>query len=315
MGDFPYTDVGSHYPCGPGSAGLIDTENAQNLVEQNSVGVKNDGSPPGNGDARGPIQRDGSPGGHFTRGIDFVDSTFDVRGLTSHAMVMWVRLNEPDGQPFAWSVWNFSAANQQYWVLHARAGASGGPQFGMYDGLTVNNSLAIKASAADVAIDDDSWHMIGGGWDSSTNTMSCFWGDGSDGTGNTTFYQEASGFAAGYGATINCQCNNVGKFSNLNETEFDIDHASHWRGRAFNEDDFQNHWQVGAGLAFADFDEQPPPICWNYTAFYRNSKKMYKVSGPGTFPKYLKVPGNVDITRGMMVDNGKLIDPEDYRVR
>lgn len=268
---FPYTagvaGTQSHYPSGPSggspnevAASLDDVVNAQKLDAKGGVqtiGFLSNGSPAGNGFARGPFSREGSPGSYCSRGIGQTNSTFDVRGLTSHAMVMWVRLNEGLAQPFCWSVWGFAAANHQSWVLHCRAGVSGSPQFTMYDGLTLNMSLSVKAFDAG-SIDNTSWHMIGGGYNAATNTINCFWGDGSDSSGNTFHYQEAAGFVAGYAAgLLDIQGNNIGRFSSLNVPDFDIDHATHWKGRAFDEQDYLNHWQLNTGLAFSEFGADP----------------------------------------------------------
>ena len=68
-------------------------------------------------------------------------------------------------------------------------------------------------------------------------------------------------------------------------------------------------WDIGA-------DQQSDiPLCWNYTAKYKNSSKLYKASGCGSFPKSLKVPNNVNTNTGKMVDDGDLIDPRKYTVR
>ena len=56
------------------------------------------------------------------------------------------------------------------------------------------------------------------------------------------------------------------------------------------------------------------PICWNYTVQYRGSGRLYKASGPGSFPRNLNVPSNVDISTGRMIDDGIEIDPDDYSV-
>jgi hypothetical protein len=67
-------------------------------------------------------------------------------------------------------------------------------------------------------------------------------------------------------------------------------------------------WDIGA-------DQQSDiPLCWNYTAQYKNSNKLFKASGCGSFPKSLRVPNNVDTNTGKMVDDGDLIDPKRYLV-
>jgi len=69
---------------------------------------------------------------------------------------------------------------------------------------------------------------------------------------------------------------------------------------------------------FGTFDigafENDIPICWNYTARYKNSNKLFKASGCGVFPKNLKVPGNVDRSTGRMIDDGILINPDEYHI-
>ena len=56
------------------------------------------------------------------------------------------------------------------------------------------------------------------------------------------------------------------------------------------------------------------PMCWNYTAHYKNSNKLFKASGCGVFPKTLQVPSNVDISTGKMVDDGIFINPDKYKI-
>ena len=69
---------------------------------------------------------------------------------------------------------------------------------------------------------------------------------------------------------------------------------------------------------FGAFDigafENDVPICWNYTARYKNSNKLFKASGCGSFPRNLRVPGNVDTGTGKMIDDGIEIDPDNYSV-
>jgi len=69
---------------------------------------------------------------------------------------------------------------------------------------------------------------------------------------------------------------------------------------------------------FGDFDigahEFGIPICWNYTARYRGSNKLFKASGCGPFPKTLQVPSNVDTSTGKMIDDGVFISPDKYEI-
>lgn len=253
---FPYTDVGAHYPTGPLAGDLIDVEAAKNIGEQNTVLVASGGSPSGNGTYRGPVNRQGSPGGWFQTGLGF-GSVYDVRGLTSHAMVCWIRLNLSASGPQAVSVWDITAANHEAWVLYGKQNAApAGPAFQMYDGLSQGNNILVKAAvSASPSITD--FHMIGGGFDAVRKKIMCFWGDGADATGLTTHYTEVDGFVAGYGPLIDVSNVNCGRFAGDADPGFDIDLISHWKGRAFDEQDFLNHWQLGTGLARDEFLADP----------------------------------------------------------
>jgi len=56
------------------------------------------------------------------------------------------------------------------------------------------------------------------------------------------------------------------------------------------------------------------PVCWNYTARYKNSDKLFKASGCGPFPRTFHIPRNVDTSTGRMVDDGILINPDEYQI-
>lgn len=59
----------------------------------------------------------------------------------------------------------------------------------------------------------------------------------------------------------------------------------------------------------------PEPVtCWKYTARYMGSNRMFVANGGGKYPSELKVPGNVDISTGRMIDEGQLIDPNEFRI-
>jgi len=63
------------------------------------------------------------------------------------------------------------------------------------------------------------------------------------------------------------------------------------------------------------YDEgQQAILCWNYTAKYKNSDRLFRTNGSGKFPSTLKVPSNVDINSGIMMDEGNLIDPSQYKI-
>jgi len=57
-----------------------------------------------------------------------------------------------------------------------------------------------------------------------------------------------------------------------------------------------------------------PVTCWEFVAKYLGSNRLFKMNGPGLFPKELKVPRNLDLRSARMIDVGKLIDPKQYRL-
>jgi hypothetical protein len=72
--------------------------------------------------------------------------------------------------------------------------------------------------------------------------------------------------------------------------------------------------RVGYVFDIGAFQTNDVPLCWNYTARYRGSNKIFKSSGCGNYPKSLKVPSNIDKSTGRMIDDGVEIDPSEYEV-
>ncbi len=127
----------------------------------------------------------------------------------------------------------------------------------MYDGLSIFNNIGVYARTAGSPISLNDWHMIGGSWDKVTNTLACFFGDGSDASGDTTEFNTTSGFADGFGLSTNGGVN-VGRFKHggADADIMDVDHMAYWR-RSFTEQDFLNHWNFGAGLPFTQYSGVP----------------------------------------------------------
>ena len=68
-----------------------------------------------------------------------------------------------------------------------------------------------------------------------------------------------------------------------------------------------NDWPIGP--------DYPIPTCWTYTARYKNSKRLFRIGGPDKYPKFLRLPSNIDISTGRMIDEGELIDPDKYIIQ
>jgi len=124
-------------------------------------------------------------------------------------------------------------------------------------------------------------------------------------SGSTNFSATTEGLKLGSGSTA--------------YGDWYIDEVGYWN-TGLSSDDVSLLYNSGAGNFYDndnpnEFDEEsPPPICWNYTAQYKSSTKMFKLSGPGSFPKRINIPGNVDISTGKMIDDGREIDPSNYEV-
>ena len=255
---FPYTDVNSQYDAEEASSSMFDVKANpanKNMVPQNGPGSIADGKI---GKARGTLGETA----HFRRNVDLDGTQFDVRGLVSMSILGWCRVTSLTQSPFFWSVHDTGAANRQAWQMHANnAGGAGNqvPAFAMLDGITIFNSKIVKATVTGPSMTVNVWHMVGGGWNHVTNKMRCFWGDGNDPTGNTTYYAEADGFVAGFGFTVDFQQNFCAGFraGGVNGDFVQIDHVSYWKDRALTEDEFLDHWQGGTALLFSEFGSDP----------------------------------------------------------
>ena len=96
---------------------------------------------------------------------------------------------------------------------------------------------------------------------------------------------------------------------------------------------FANNGTSGGGLFNGGFDqikyfdtalseseiaqlyyEGHPLLCWNYKARYKGTNRMFETRGGGKFPSTLKVPSSVDISTGMMIDEGKVISNDQFKI-
>lgn len=257
---FPYTDVNSTYDAnelGP-ALDLLDGTGSpatKNMVAQNTPGFILDGK---FGRARGPVGETD----HWRRNVDLDGTQFDCRGLVSITILGWCRVTSLAQSPYFWSVHDAVNANGQAWVLGANQASAPGnqvPEFLMADGITLFNFIRIKASNTAPAMTINVWHMIGGSYNAVTNTLSCFWGDGNDPSGATTFFQSTAGFAAGFGFTTDYQSNNAARFrlAGVNGDFLHMDGVAYWKGRAFDNSEFLDHWQNGVGLLPSQFGSDP----------------------------------------------------------
>ena len=78
---------------------------------------------------------------------------------------------------------------------------------------------------------------------------------------------------------------------------------------------YRTRIQHGHGPDRGAYEYQWPALCWNYRARYKNSNRLYTTRGSGPFPRELKVPSNVDVSSGCMMDKGQLINPDQFKVK
>ena len=56
-----------------------------------------------------------------------------------------------------------------------------------------------------------------------------------------------------------------------------------------------------------------PLLCWQFTAKQYNGR-LFQLNGDGVYPEVITVPSTVDISNCVLVDEGIVIDPINYKV-
>lgn len=57
-----------------------------------------------------------------------------------------------------------------------------------------------------------------------------------------------------------------------------------------------------------------PLLCWQFTAKKKDGR-LFQLNGDGVFPSVIQVPESVDISTSVLVDEGIVIDPQQYTVQ
>lgn len=217
-------------------------------------------------------------------------------GSGSFTIACWARLEGNSGD-FQGLVCKFTpTGNQRQFALVYHGGASNTYRFG----VSSNGSDDFSVNDDDSSVLNET-HFIIAFYDGDADTVNIQTNNGtiSSVAGPTTIHNGTAGLDIG---TIDVVTNEP--------FEGRIDEVGIWT-RLLSTEEKTALYNSGDGGTYPFNDI---PICWNYTAPYRGSSKTYKVSGPGPFPRCLRVPGNVDATKGVMVDDGILIDPDEYEV-
>jgi len=70
------------------------------------------------------------------------------------------------------------------------------------------------------------------------------------------------------------------------------------------------------GIGAMDFQLEPEPVstCWNFTAMFKGTKRFFKMNGPGNCPSELQVPSNVDLSSGVMMEHGKRVEFNRFKI-
>lgn len=82
---------------------------------------------------------------------------------------------------------------------------------------------------------------------------------------------------------------------------------------SFNATDLSGNPAATVSDTNINYTDQPL-LCWNYRANYKGSNRMFTANGGGKFPSELLVPSSVDVSSGIMVDEGKFIEPTLYKI-
>lgn len=181
---------------------------------------------------------------------------FDISGLTSWSMIVWARMDTAlDNFPQVFGIFDTSPAGEQFFSLTLEASGVNPivPVFNMYDGLSLDNKIALVADPR-VPFRLERWQMLGLAFDAVTQEMRLFWGR----EPHEAYYVTTTGFAAGFGAASSSTPVAFGKFGGASN-RLGIDHFSWTKGRAYSEGDFYEHWRNYHGLAFSNFDATPEP--------------------------------------------------------
>lgn len=223
------------------------------------------------------------------------DSYFTLAGEITRTWTGWFKWDNDNGEPGILSDWANAGSGGVHYLLWLPNGTQ---KLQFRCRQDVGGDINVN-SLGDVS-DDSTWHFFACGHNHVTDEIflrldnealqtSSFDNGGVETSGNVTL---ALGNRNGGGAGLDGA----------------IDAVGFW-GKQLSTAEMDGLYNSGDG-------DEPPftPICWNYSAPYKNSKKRYRVSGPGSFPKTLKVPENVDVTQGLMIDDGVPIDPSRYEV-
>lgn len=59
---------------------------------------------------------------------------------------------------------------------------------------------------------------------------------------------------------------------------------------------------------------EPPVTCWNFSALYKGTKRFFRMNGPGNCPSVLEIPRNVDLSTGCMIEHGKKVNFDKFKI-
>lgn len=249
------TDYTEAWRCNE-TAGPLVGVNGTDIPEVNTVPDEASGGavedPPGNTAFRKqliPIGV-GSPVHHFRKAFSAGD-IFDIRGKVSCTMALWVQLGDP-AYPFAFSIHgerlNPGGANgQAFWLTVHDSNNS--PRFFMLDGLSAFNSKDVHANSSVAVLPVPAWQFIAGGYDAARNKVFCAWGR----QAGEFYYDEADGFAAGFGYDGTGTETGFGQFVTAGGGgPLNLDHAIWWKGRAVSQEGLNFLWNDHSGRALSD---------------------------------------------------------------
>jgi len=182
-----------------------------------------------------------------------------------------------------------------------------------------NNTIVVNDGSSSIALQIDPWAGISQEQNNYLKSKTCYSLDANGTKGANSATNTAEAATSGY---RNITLSSAG-FTNITTGSEDfhllstsvlVDQGADLSAQGVTTD-IDGETRPGSPLFDIGADEfQHVPVCWNYVARYKSSNKLFRVSGCGPFPKRLRVPLNVNVSTGRMIDDGQLIYPNRYEI-
>jgi hypothetical protein len=261
MALFDFTDRTVQFACEEPDFGDFLVDDSGNGNDMNDAG--------GNTSVTGHVglgrgQLRSGPGNEFFSKAFSAGNEYDIRGQTDCTFTGWIKLHNVE-QPAFFSIHDAILASGQALFIDGRSTAptQPGPRVIMHDGISVGAGVALFINDA-VAIAQEVWQFIAGGYDATRNKLFGYWGRAI----GESFYNEVDGVAAGFGYSGVSSDTALGFWnSEAGLANISIDHILWWNGRALTEAELDIIWNNHVGINFATLSgdtEEDAATPYNY---------------------------------------------------